>query len=498
MSRPLPERPSLQHLRKQAKDLLRDARAGEAEAVQRMGSAVSADTKLSHAQAVIAREYGFASWSKLKRFIESSLSAADAFAHAVHAKDAAAVPRILQDHPELKDRLDEPLPGGSFGATPLLVALQNDDRETMQALLDAGADINARSHWWAGGFGVLDSDHAHADWLIERGAVVNAHAAARMGKIDRLRELLAADPALVHARGGDGQTPLHFAANVEIAELLLDHGADIDARDVDHESTPAQWMSGDRQEVVRSLVSRGCATDLLLATALGDEELVRRHLDADPACVRMSVSDAWFPRRDPRASHVAYVWTLGWVTAHQAARNFKRESVLRLLMERSPAELKLTRACELGDDNLIRTLLANRPDLISDLTEDDLRRLPEAAFRNDAPTVQRMLAAGWPVETPGREGATALHWAAFHGAADMVREILARHPPLEARDSEYAGTPLDWAVHGSMKSWFRRKGDYASVVEALLDAGATPPARDAKPPASEAVLEVLRRRTGSA
>jgi len=41
---------------------------------------------------------------------------------------------------------------------------------------------------------------------------------------------------LVHARGGDGQTPLHFASTVEIAEFLLAHGAAIDARDVDHEA----------------------------------------------------------------------------------------------------------------------------------------------------------------------------------------------------------------------------------------------------------------------
>ena len=51
-----------------------------------------------------------------------------------------------------------------------------------------------------------------------------------------------ADAALIHARGGDGQTPLHFASTVEVAKFLVEKGADIDARDVDHESTPAQYM----------------------------------------------------------------------------------------------------------------------------------------------------------------------------------------------------------------------------------------------------------------
>jgi len=54
----------------------------------------------------------------------------------------------------------------------------------------------------------------------------------------------------------------------------------------------------DRQDVARYLVSRGCKTDLLMATALGDVDLVRHHLDADPACIRMSVSEEWFPKKE--------------------------------------------------------------------------------------------------------------------------------------------------------------------------------------------------------
>ena len=46
------------------------------------------------------------------------------------------------------------------------------------------------------------------------------------------------DPALVNAKGGDGKRPLHYARTVEIAEFLLDRGAEIDALDDDHSSTP--------------------------------------------------------------------------------------------------------------------------------------------------------------------------------------------------------------------------------------------------------------------
>jgi len=126
-----------------------------------------------------------------------------------------------------------------------------------------------RSNWWAGGFGLLDKAKpevvAHA---IERGAVVTVHAAARLGMFETLRKLIEEDPERVHERGGDGQTPLHFASTVEIAEFLLSHGADIDARDVDHESTPEQYMVRTRQDVARYLISRGCSTDLLMAAAL--------------------------------------------------------------------------------------------------------------------------------------------------------------------------------------------------------------------------------------
>jgi len=53
------------------------------------------------------------------------------------------------------------------------------------------------------------------------GAVVDVHAAARLGMFEKLQQLVSSDPNLVHARGGDGQTPLHFASTVEIAAYLL-------------------------------------------------------------------------------------------------------------------------------------------------------------------------------------------------------------------------------------------------------------------------------------
>lgn len=379
---------------------------------------------------------------------------------------------MLARHPELSSRIDEPMVDGAFGATPLLAAVHRGNRKMVELLIAAGADVNARSHWWAGSFGVLDHDGDLVAYLIERGAVVDVHAAARLGMLDRLDELLGADPALVRARGGDGQMPLHFASSVEVAAYLLERGADIDARDVDHESTPAQWMVRDRQEVARYLVGRGCRTDIVMAAALGDVELVRRHLDADPGCVRTTVSERWFPKEDQRSGGTIYTYVLGAnQTPHAVARALGHITAFELLVERSPAELRLALACERGDEAVVADLLESHPGLAQMLGEDDRRRLVDAAQKNDAAAVRLLLAAGWPPDARGQHAGTALHWAAFHGNVSMVREILRHNPPLAARDADYDQSPVGWARYGADHSWHRASGDYEATLSALLEGG---------------------------
>ena len=487
MSRELPAKPNLQYLKKQAKELLRSTRQG----------------KLADAQHTLANEYGFATWGKLKSHIAAQgLSPAQILKTAVCDGDAARIGAVLQAHPELRARVDDPLPDYGFGQNALYAAVQRSDRASIDVLLRAGAHIQKRTEWWAGGFGVLDECHPNlVEFLIERGAVMDVHAASRLGRLPELEALVAADASLVHARGGDGQTPLHFASTVEIAAFLLAHGAEIDARDVNHESTPAQYMlrvehkrhyPRDRQDVARALVSRGCQTDILMAAALGDARLAARLLNDDPACIRMQVSQEWFPMQDARAAGTIYIQTLGANrTAHAVARDFGHEQVFRLLMERTPQDLKRALAFELGDEAAFREFLSLHPDAVKKLSAADQQKLPDAAKTNNTPAVRLMLEAGWPVDAPGEMGATALHWAGFNGNAEMTREILRFHPGLELQSAEYPGTALSWALFGSGDGWHRNTGDYGGTVQALLQAGAVlpPNAEDLEP--SDAVLEVL-------
>lgn len=188
--RTLPDNPDLRHLKDQARDLLR---AGAA-------------TKLSEAQFQLAREYGFASWPKLKAHVES-LGRTGELKAAIDANDLAAVQRLMTLHPDLhraplgynkngpltwaaECRVPREAPGearlaiarwmldnGSDvhqgGDGPLMRAALDDQRiPMMELLLEYGADVNAE---WAGFYPILCAPcetlaPAALRWLLEHGA----------------------------------------------------------------------------------------------------------------------------------------------------------------------------------------------------------------------------------------------------------------------------------------------------------------------------------------
>ena len=163
----------------------------------------------------------------------------------------------------------------------------------------------------------------------------------------------------MHARGGDGQLPLHFAATVEIAALLLDHGADINARDIDHESTAAQYMACSRQylewrepyrhDVARFLISRGAQTDILMASAIGDLALVERILNHDPERFAPPSVNATSPSMI-RSRGSIYIFGFGSTKfPHMVAHRFEHPEVFAL-SSAHPNWLRLINAAEVGEE----------------------------------------------------------------------------------------------------------------------------------------------------
>jgi ankyrin repeat protein len=97
----------------------------------------------------------------------------------------------------------------------------------------------------------------------------------KAGDVDAVRQALSESPSLVSVRDGDASTPLHWAAwkgHPEIAEILLDSGADIAAHNQNGHwgTTPLHAAAhGNRPAVVKLLIERGADVNQLKASGVG-------------------------------------------------------------------------------------------------------------------------------------------------------------------------------------------------------------------------------------
>jgi len=310
--RRLPDRPSLEQLRKQAKDLLRAARAGDASANARIAAIRNAGERLmlSHSQLALAREYGFASWSRLVHHVEGITGGftlrplirpvemrGDVYAMFVASRDGdmRTVKRLVDHTRELAIVEYNYTP-------PIHFAVREGHREIVEFLISHGADLAYRSYPFGESLLGLAEDREHheiaallRERLSHRFAIgLNASsiiAAAREGNIDRVRAELARDPALARTSNETGDTALHQAAgsgHLEIVNALLDAGADIDAvrgngdRPI-HSALMPHWSTPrDRTDaVVEQLLARGARYTIFIAAARGDIDYVRDALARD-------------------------------------------------------------------------------------------------------------------------------------------------------------------------------------------------------------------------
>jgi len=111
--------------------------------------------------------------------------------------------------------------------------------------------------------------------LVEKGADISLHTAARQGLQEQLKKLIEKG-ADVNAKDSSGHTPLHYAAREgykEIIELLLENGADVNIRVKYYNLTTAEIaMNNNHNNVVELLVSKGAdISPLHLALYMKDE-----------------------------------------------------------------------------------------------------------------------------------------------------------------------------------------------------------------------------------
>src|SRR4051812_3712784 len=309
--------------------------------------------------------------------------------------------------------------------------------------------------------------------------------------------MLAMDPSLIDAKGMDARTPLHCAGTVEVAALLLDHGARIDARDEDHDSTPAQWRIGESPEVARFLLERGAKADIFLAAALGDVALAETLVSEDRGCLanRTGKLPEFPPIGHQGRGGTIYQWTLGFNSyPHQIALMKGHQPMFDYLYAESDIKTRLLLDCVLARRTEAEAIANAHPEIVPNLPDVDRELVAKYCWETNTnyDAVKLMLDLGFPAAHPERShGYTPLHNAAWAGSGELVELLIARGHPVDIRDPAYNATPLGYALHDCLVEKRHPEGEFPRVVKALLEAGS--PLQDVKYPTGDAAVDdVLR------
>jgi len=483
----LPTDPNLDHLRRQAKDLLRAAKSGDGDGRRRMQH-VGEQLTLAVAQLALAREYGYQSWPRLKAEVETRRLD---LAHKVEAFLEASV----QDTTGRAKRLLEATPEIASYSVATGIVLGDAPRVRSELEHDPGLAIRVDPHTGWTALHLVSGSRWHR---------LDPSRASGLLSVARMLLDAGADPNVRTARRGF-MTSLCCAtgnasagmSNEPLIRLLLDRGATVEDRDL--------YLAGFAKD------GNGCLR-LLLAHTPSIIDIARMALAApissrDAEGVRLLLEAGADPRRyqsdDGRPGSPIYdailsgcsVEPIELLLANKAdpkapgpdgrspfrlAISTGRDDLAELLRryganDDASAGDRLVSACMRGSRAAALEELASSPDLGDRMTELLREPVVRAAEEGNTAAVGLMLDLGFPIDEPaGKEGGTVLHAAAYAGSADTVPMLLARGANIEARDAKWADTALGWAAVGSGERPSRNPAaDWLATVRTLLDAGAS-------------------------
>lgn len=515
----LPDRPSLENLKKQAKSLLRAAQGGDAAALQRFAVLPAfagrtatelhgRDLALHDAQSVIARELGFASWNALREEVEARTlsfdAAVDEFIRcatggacgraerllALHPAiasaslytalvlgDAASVEARLRDHPELAIR-----PGGPQNWEPLLYAchtcLHNSAAGRVDGLVaiarrlcSLGANPNAEYHW---------------NWHPELPRTALWASVCAVGHLPLAEVLLEAganptDGVTVQIAGGGG--------NIAALELLRRFGVDVNGIPGGVPPLVHMMLWATNPAGPRWLLEHGADPNL----AWGPDEEAPLHVAArrwDVPMIELLVRHGADPAR--RRSDGCTPHTL-------AELHGNKDIATRLLAYGATNELseleQFAAACARGDRMTANAMLAARPELRTELRPEHHLMMHRPAEAGLATVLETMLSCGFDPAARDRDNVTPLHRAAMGGHPEAVRVLLKFGADVNALDGMFSATPLVWAVEG--RGHAQAGADHVAVARELIGAGSsvewTPPEGAPSPERTLEGLIELRR-----
>jgi ankyrin repeat protein len=424
----LPDRPSLEHLRKQAK-------------ARRRARGIA----LSQAQHELARDYGFPSWPRLVDHVNAL--ALRGIERALVLADPAALAALLQAAPAAATAEID-------GRAPLLVLVRRsigapaDVRACAGLLLEAGADPDSHTVEWgeqgrmSALFGAVErGDLALVRLLLERGASSDEDAfyhACEQG-----------DPGFLDAlhRPGFENLVNHKLDFEDLAGLrwFLDRGVDVNAHRCLHHAI----ARGRGLPILTELIDAGAEVNLPW--------------------------DRWDVGRRP----LALAARCGHLAAYEllAARG--------AIADLDPVDAAVL-AVARGESVQLPT--APPPAQGNPAGDGYGWILGQFALLGRTDIVRALLDRGLRVDTRGWSNFTPLDQAAMNGRADTVRLLIDRGADLhDCAFDEDGPTPLDCAIWG-LRNNRAADGDYPGTVRALLAAGA--PTRH-RPPTGDDAIDAL-------